>query len=529
MRERGGEFMSSMRYFILVALAVGSWLPAAAAVVPTESGLIEGTREHGVEVYKGVPYAAPPTGALRWRDPQPIKAWKGVRKAAAFAPACMQTGVSMPGEAPPKTSEDCLYLNIWTPAHSNGKKFPVIVWIHGGGFSNGSAAMPLYWGDQLARKGAVVVTFGYRLGPFGFLALPELTKESPHHASGNYGLLDQIAALAWVRRNIAAFGGDPNSVAIAGQSSGSDAVSMLMTSPLAKGLFQRAIGESGGLFEPLQIAPKYQLPNAEREGLAYRESIGAHSLSDLRERPAAELLKGKADMIVHPVLDSYVLPQSPYEAFVSGRQNDVPLLVGSNAEEARSLVSDLGGVTAATYDSEIAKHWGPLPKQLYDQYPHKSDEEAKQARLDFERDLRFGWDMWSWARLEAMKGRQPVFYYHFAHRPPFPANSIYANWGASHFAELWYVFDHLNQEHWNWTISDRTIARDLSSYWVNFARTGNPNGDRLPIWPEFRQTNRVLEIDDSVSAVQVRDLSSLSQFDAVYDKIRGSAFGELQR
>jgi para-nitrobenzyl esterase len=250
---------------------------ACASPVRIESGALQGVDANGLSIYKGVPYAAPPLGELRWREPQPVKPWPGIRKAAAFSPACMQAGVSMPGESPPSVSEDCLYLNIWTPVRKSNGQLPVLVWIHGGGYTNGSAAMPLYWGDRLAQKGVVVVTIAYRLGPLGFLAHPELTAESRHHSSGNYGLMDQIAALEWVHKNIAAFGGDPERVTIAGQSSGSISVSILMASPLGKGLFQRAIGESGGLFEPLQLAPKYLLVEAEKDGEKFAASLGAAS------------------------------------------------------------------------------------------------------------------------------------------------------------------------------------------------------------------------------------------------------------
>ena len=265
--------------------------------------------------------------------------------------------------------------------------------------------MPLYWGDRLAQKGVIVVTIAYRLGPLGFLALPELTRESPQHSSGNYGLMDQIAALEWIQRNIAAFGGDPKCVTIAGQSSGSISVSILMASPLAKGLFQRAIGESGGLFEPLQLAPKFLLANAERDGDKYAASLGATSLKELRRLPAT-LLTGNAGGIVHPVIEPYVLPLSPYEAFASGQQNDVPLLIGSNADEARALV-DVTHETAATFDSDLEHSVGQLPPALVAAYPHATDEEARQAQLGLERDLRFGWDMWAWARLQAGTGQEP--------------------------------------------------------------------------------------------------------------------------
>jgi len=256
------------RIATLAAAILVTSRPASTAMIDTvhtDAGLVQGVRMDNVTVYKGIPFAAPPVGERRWREPQPVTPWSGVRVTDTFAPACMQTGVSMPGETPPVVSEDCLYLNLWTPAKNAGAHLPVLVWIYGGGFTNGSASMPLYWGDRLAHKGVIVVTLSYRVGPFGFLAHPELTRESPHHTSGNYGLLDQIAALEWVQRNITAFGGDPGRVTIAGQSAGATSVSLLMASPRARGLFQRAIAQSGGLFEPLQLAPNYLLANAERD------------------------------------------------------------------------------------------------------------------------------------------------------------------------------------------------------------------------------------------------------------------------
>jgi para-nitrobenzyl esterase len=506
--------------FVAVTMLVST---AVAQQVLTESGTISGIRANGLTVYKGIPFAAPPVGDLRWRPPVHAAAWTGTRKADAFAPACMQVGVSMPGEAPPAVSEDCLYLNIWTPAKTAHEHLPVMVWIYGGGYINGSASMPLYWGDQLAQEGVVVVTIAYRLGPLGFLALPELTRESPHHSSGNYGLMDQIAALEWIQRNIAAFGGDPKCVTIAGQSSGSISVSILMASPLVKRLFQRAIGESGGLFEPLQLAPKYLLANAERDGDKYAASLGAATLKELRLLPAT-LLTGNAGGIVHAVIESYVLPLSPYEAFASGQQNDVPLLIGSNADEARSLV-DVTHDTAASFDSDVERNVGQLPPALLAAYPHATDEEARQAQLGLERDLRFGWDMWAWARLQAGTGKSPVFYYSFRQQPPFPAGSVYAGWGASHFAELWYVFDHLDQSPWNWTAADRKLAEEMSSYWVNFARSGDPNGPGLPLWHGFTNVeSKVQYLGDPITVGGIANINGLSVFDAVYSTVRGKTF-----
>lgn len=508
---------------VLLILALG-YRTAYAAPLRIESGVIQGVEANGLSIYKGIPYAAAPIGELRWREPQPVKSWRGVRNVTAFAPACMQTGVSMPGEAPPAVSEDCLYLNIWAPVRKANKRLPVIVWIHGGGYTNGSAAMPLYWGDRLAQKGVIVVTIGYRLGPLGFLAHPDLTSESRHRSSGNYGLMDQIAALEWVRKNIVAFGGDPNRVTIAGQSSGSISVSILMASPLANGLFQRAIGESGGLFEPLQLAPKFVLVNAEKDGEKFAKSLGAATIKDLRQLPATQLTSNESG-ITHPIIEPNLLPRSPYEVFVAGQQNDVPLLIGSNAQEARAMI-DVSSVTAATFESGITQSVGPLPPALMATYSHTTDEEARTARLDFERDLRFGWDMWAWARLQATSGHNPVYYYSFRHGPAFPKDSVYAGWGASHFAELWYVFDHLDQNAWQWTPADRNLTAVISNYWVNFAKSGDPNGAGVPVWPAFENMKcQVQVLSDPITTDGVLGIERLRAFDTVYSQVRGQPFG----
>jgi len=335
--------------------------------------------------------------------------------------------------------------------------------------------------------------------------------------------MDQIAALEWIQRNIAAFGGVPKRVTIAGQSSGAISVSILMASPRAKGLFQRAVGESGGLFEPPQLAPKYLLANAELDGEKYAVSLGATSLEQLRRLPASQV-SGSAGGICHPVIEPYVLPVSPYEAFATGQQNDVPLLIGSNAEEARSLV-DVTQVKAATFDADLEHSFGALPPPLISAYPHATDEQARQARLDLERDLRFGWDMWAWARLQAGTGQSRVYYYSFRQKPPFPAGSVYEGWGASHFAEFWYVFDHLNQAPWRWTTGDRKVAEEISGYWVNFAKTGNPNGQALSLWPAFTSTDgKVLHLGDPIIVGGVADMNSLKVFDVVYTMVRGKPF-----
>ena len=298
-----------------------------------------------------------------------------------------------------------------------------------------------------------------------------------------------------------------------------------MASPRAKGLFQRAIAESGGLFEPIQLAPNYLLANAERDGEKYAASLGASTLQELRRLPATELLGGgNAGGVTHPVIEPYVLPSSPYEAFAAGQQNDVPLLIGSNAEEARAL-TDVTNVKSATFNEDINRSFGALPPQIIAAYPHATDEEARQARLDLERDLRFGWDMWAWARLQARSGQHRVYYYSFGQRPAFPVGSVYEGWGASHFAELWYVFDHLNQAPWHWSKADRKLAEEISSYWVNFAKSGNPNGRGLPVWPAFTPADsKVLYLSDPVSVGGVANIKSLTVLDTVYTTVRGKAF-----
>lgn len=504
----------------LMACIAGS---AFAQTVRTADGRVRGERSGDVVAYLGVPFAAPPVGELRWREPQPVSPWGGVRSARSFAPACVQQGVSIPGEPAPETSEDCLYLNIWRPS-AGGANRPVMVWIHGGGYTNGATALPLYWGDRLAAKGVVVVTINYRLGPLGWLAHPELTEESGRGSSGNYGLMDQLAALRWVQHNIEAFGGDPDNVTVFGQSAGAMSISLLMASPQAQGLFDRAIAQSGGVFEPVQLAPHYLLANAERDGEAYAAARGAESLAELRAAPVGHLLEG-AGRVSHPVIEPYVLPRTPYEAYLARSFVDVPLIVGATADEARSL-ADVGAVTAENFAAEIQRTWGALPAPLIAAYPFATDSEARAARLAFERDLRFGWDMWAWARLHAQTSTHPVFYYRFAQPTPFPEDGPRAGWGAAHFSELWYVFDHLDQEEWAWGGADRRVAHEMSRYWANFAASGNPNRSGLPDWPAFtNEAPILLELADQTRPAAAPADPQVQVFDAVYDAVRGSAFG----
>ena len=422
--------MQLIRHFLIAGVLMLVSTSAWPQPVRIETGLIEGVHGDGVTVYKSIPFAAPPVGELRWRAPQSPLAWQGVRHSDKFGPVCMQRGASVPGAAEEPVSEDCLTLSIWTPEKSRDEKLAVMVWIPGGGFTQESASMPLYWGDRLAHRDVIVVTINYRVGLLGFFVHPELTSESGNHSSGNYGMLDQIAALAWVQRNIAAFGGDPQRVTIWGQSAGSMSVNILMTSPLAHGLFQRAIGESGGFFVPPTVtgsAATWFLPGAEQQGVKLASDLGAPSLAALRKLAPEQFLKDGGAGTTHPIIDGYVLPDVPYAVFAAARQNDVPLLIGSNANEGRIFITGRD-VKLASFGEDIGKAMGgEVVRELADAdlkiYPAANDREARESRAEFERDLWFGWDMWTWARMQAKTGQAKVFYYYFAHLPPYPAGN----------------------------------------------------------------------------------------------------------
>jgi para-nitrobenzyl esterase len=513
----------TMRLSILqLTLAVVLLLPfsAKADQARIESGVLEGEKAGPIHSFHGIPFADPPVGSLRWRPPEAAASWVGARDATHPAPACLQNGVSMRGEAVPPMSEDCLYLNVWTPSLDPSAHMPVMVWIHGGGFTNGNASMDLYRGDKIAARGVVFVSVAYRLGAFGFLAHPELSRESPQRSSGNYGLLDQVAALKWVQRNISSFGGDPGRVTIAGQSAGAMSVSILMASPLAQGLFSGAIGQSGGFLEPVQLAPRFLLANAEEDGIAFARSVGAPSIAQLRQMSPQAILSAKGNKISHPVIEPLVLPRPPHDVFSARNQAQVPLLLGVNADEARSL-SDMSAVTSMGFRDDITRAFGPLPPALLDAYPHSTDAEAQQSRADFETDLRFGWNMWAWARLHAVHGGNKVFSYRFQKSPPYPNDSIYRSWRAGHFAELWYMFGHLEQQRWNWRREDEELSSRMISYWTNFAKTGNPNGQGLASWPQHHDAKGPLLVLGNEIQPGIPDrLPALETFDAVYGSLR---------
>jgi len=489
--------------------------------VRTQSGLAQGTLEDGIAVYKGIPFAAPPLAGLRWRAPQPAADWAGPRTADKFAPACIQVPIvnATLGMDALDTSEDCLYLNVWTPAKSPNDRLAVMVWIYGGGFAIGGTSMAGYNGANLAKKGVLVVSVAYRLGAFGFMAHPQLTAEQGGH-SGNYGLLDQIAGLQWVKRNIAAFGGDPSRVTIFGESAGGIAVSMLAASPLAKGLFQGAISESGGNFAPQRQANEGgenmdSLATGETNGLALLAKLGAPSVADARKRSAQDLLKSSPPGLggSWPIFDGYVLLGDQYKLYEAGHFNDTPVLIGTNSDEGALFIPS---TTAAAHQGTVRSGYGEYADKILAAYPAGSDVEALRSARDLFRDTLFAWPTWTWARLQSKTGKGKVYVYYFNHRPPYPDTPEFKNWGAAHGGEIAYVFG-------NFTPgmparpADRAVSDQVSSYWVNFAKTGNPTGTGLPHWPAFTTANaQVMNLDVASKAIPVPNLEKLQVLDGYY-------------
>jgi para-nitrobenzyl esterase len=467
--------------------------------VKTANGFVEGTTEKdGLRVFKGIPFARPPVGDLRWQPPQPAGDWDGVRKADRFGPRAMQLPVF--GDMVFRSdgiSEDCLYLNVWTPARSGDERLPVLVYFYGGGYVAGDGSEPRYDGASMARKGVVAVTVNYRLGVFGFLAHPELTKESPHHASGNYGLLDQAEALRWVRRNIAAFGGDPGRVTIAGESAGSLSVSAQMASPLSKDLFAGAIGESGSLMGTLTPVP---VAEAEQAGVRLATELKAGSLADLRKVPADELLKARASAGVgrFPIaVDGYFLPEDPVETFAGGKQASVPLLVGWNSEEGGAAsVLGPGKPTRENFVRAVKWLYGDRAEEALKVYAAAGDDEVGQAATDLAGDRFIGYSTWKWADLHARSGGKPVYRYFYTHpRPPMtsgPSGGVPKGSGkddpvprgAVHSAEIEYALGNLaSNKVYAWTPDDDKVSEVMQGYFTNFVKTGDPNGPGLPKWP----------------------------------------------
>ena len=477
-----------------------------------ESGLISGSTNatNGVRAFKGIPYAAPPLGDLRWRPPQPPALWDGVRKTENFGAVCMQTQGR--GASGPEPSEDCLYLNVWTAAQSRTERRPVIVWSYGGGFYLGSGSQPNYDGEGLARKGAVVVTYNYRLGALGFFSHPELTKESAHHASGNYGLMDLVQVLRWVQKNIAAFGGDPTRVTIDGESAGAILVAAATGSPEAQGLFKRAISQSGG-FMGISIAKMTTLSQAEEAGKKLAAESGASNLAALRALPAADLLKFSQGAKL--IVDGWYIPEDLSSIFAGGKQNPVDILVGSNRDEGTFFVRP-GSSTQQEYLAQTHERFGDLADGYLKLHPAASDAEAETSRLAGVRD-EMGWHMRVWARMQTKIGNHAYLYY-FARVPPSAPGQL--SRGATHTAEIRYMFNNLD-DHTPWTDVDRKLADMMSTYWVNFAATGDPNGKGLPAWPPYDgQHQQPMVLGDQSGVGPGIDGNVLAFFDQFYQQQR---------
>lgn len=489
-------------------------------IVKTNSGPVSGVfnKETNVYSYKGIPFAAPPTGNLRWKPPQPVQPWTGVKNCDNFAasppqgkpvPFSMYTAEFLIPEEP--INEDCLYLNVWTSSKTAAKK-PVIVWIHGGAFISGSGSCPIYDGENMAKKGVVFVTINYRLGALGFLAHPELTKESPTHSSGNYAFLDQIAALQWVKKNIAAFGGDPNRVTIAGQSAGSFSVNALAASPVAKGLFHRVIAQSGGMFN---VDGRTQtLQTAEQNGIKILEKLKVASIEELRKKPVEELVKEVGYGMVGPVIDGYVLPANVYSIYDGVKQNDVPVLTGWNRDEGFGAP---GVPTPEVYKANAEKQYGALADEFLKAYPGTTADEIKKSQSLWSRNNTFAWHAYTWAKLQTAKGKNKVYLYQFDRVPP--ENEQY---GAFHSAEIAYALHSLQMWKRPWTDADRKIEDIMSSYWVNFATNGDPNGKGLPEWkPYSDQSASLMEFDANEIAMKpIPGLAAFSFIDKYQQQLR---------
>ncbi|RYF13578.1 MAG: carboxylesterase [Oxalobacteraceae bacterium] len=496
----------------LVALAVNviaastCYAQATSPNIKIADGELAGHRSGASEAFLGIPFAAPPVGGNRWRAPQPPARWQGTREATVFGPSCPQP-VAKAGFGPwtheyvvqNQVNEDCLSLNVWRPANIAGKR-PVLVWIHGGGFSSGSGSVPIYDGAALASRGILVVTINYRLGVLGFLAHPELSAQATGDAPGNFGLQDQIAALKWVKRNIAAFGGDPDAVTIAGQSAGSVSVHALVASPMAEGLFRAAIAESGlpGLL------PMRSLKDAEQDGVAFGVARKAPTLAAMRRLPIEALMtpadgERPSPFRFGPIVDGALLPADPVQMFADGRTKDIPMIVGQNVDEASAMSPAYGANTSEAYARLLDGSFGDRVGLFKSIYPSDSDEERRKSSklILLDRGLA---GMWDWSRLRDRHALSPTYGYLFSHIEPGQEAPKY---GAFHSSEIPYVFGTLaaSPERGFGSV-DQKISAAMMSYWINFTVTGNPNGKGLTAWPAFRSADpKVLKLDD-VTAVK---------------------------
>jgi para-nitrobenzyl esterase len=538
----------------LVLGTIAAVVATTSAMVPEQvkidTGLLAGvasTSQPAVREFKGIPFAAPPLGENRWRAPQPAAKWEGVRQAAAFGAPCTAgpaagrggagrggarggaEGAQAAPAAPPREparSEDCLYLNVWTSAKSAGDKRPVMLWIYGGAFTGGSGGLAWYDGENLASKGPVIVTINYRLGSLGFFAHPELAKESGHNASGNYGMMDAIAALQWVKRNISAFGGDPNNVTIAGESAGGNMVGALVGSPQAKGLFHRAIAQSGG-YMGLTMAHMRPGATALAEGVKTMDALGVKTIAELRAKPLNELVGLSAGGLV---IDGYLIPEDESTTFANGKQNAVDVLTGSNKDEANfGICGPLAGMngrggqkmTVDAFKSGAQKKFGELSNQYFQLYPAASDSDAQRSAHE-ECGEEVNWNMRQWAAAQSKQGKKAYTYF-FTHIPTL--NGAPSPQGATHTAEISYAFNNpKGQPTQTWNDVDTKLADMMSSYWVNFITKGDPNGNGLPQWPQFKDlaTSKVMVLGDTPQVESTPPVAKLTFFQAAYQRMMKS-------
>jgi para-nitrobenzyl esterase len=473
----------------LLAVPLASFGASSGPQVKTASGVVEGKTDGPVNEFLGIPYAAPPVGDLRWKPPAPAAKWTDVRKATDFGSHCLQGNVF--GDMKFRDaggSEDCLTLNVWVPSKPASAKLPVMVWIYGGGFVAGTTSEARQDGWNLAQQGVIVVSMNYRLGIFGFFVHPELVKESEHHAAGNYGLLDQTAALQWVHDNIAAFGGDPGNVTIFGESAGSFSVSAQMASPLARGLFQKAIGESGGAFYSGGLSFEPRSVREEKDAKSASEKLGVSKLSELRALPADKILEifgkpGPEGFRFGPDVDGYFLPESAPAIFAAGKQNDVALLAGWNHDEG-SFELAARKPTAESMKASAQKDFGDKAEQFLKLYPTDTPEHVFRSAQDYAGDKFIAFSTWAWLEAAAKTGKQPVYRYRFDLGPPSDPKG--PQMGAYHSAEIEYVFGQLDSKtDVKWSPETRALSAQMQKYWANFAKTGDPNGPGLPKWPVY--------------------------------------------
>jgi para-nitrobenzyl esterase len=515
-----------LRLAFILLFAAPALTAAITKPVKVEGGLVAGVpgKDASITSFKGIPFAAPPVGDLRWRAPKPVKLWQGVRQADRFGDSCVQNIVA---ELKPWTyefmthtdvSEDCLFVNVWTGAKSAGEKRPVYVYIYGGANTSGSGAVPVYDGEGLAKKGIVVVTVNYRVGILGFFTHPELTAESDVHASGNYALLDLIAALRWVHENIAAFGGNPERVVIGGQSAGASNTHSLVASPLAKGLFHGAIAESGSSVNGLGLMNSRTLAEQEKLGVQFAEAKGAHSLAELRKMSWKELtvpVQGGTPFRWAVVVDGYVQPAPAGEMFAQGKQNDVPTLTGCNMGEGGA--SPHPTTTAEAFQRQARQRYGDMADEFLRLYPAATDEQARAALNESSWDAERA-TMYLWAVKRAKTAKTAAYTYFWDHTLPGPEADRY---GAFHTSEVPYVMNTLHTSDRPFTDADRKVADLMSSYWANFIRTGDPNGKGLPRWPAVGEGHgTTMEVGDKNAPIPVADAARLAFFEKFFGKPR---------